>query len=407
LQLEGTWLQRAAGAEFTSMTFDQLISAAASSKASDIHLRAGHPPLVRINGELQKWTTVAALTPAHLEAIAGRLLPPGIYLGQGRGVTAEAAPAIEGRLEVDVAWQASESIRIRASVFRQRGTVGVSMRLIPDKIPPIDTLGLPPAVIKLTEERRGLVVVTGVTGSGKSTTLAALIDVINRTRPDHVLTIEDPIEFVHRNRKAVITQREIRTDTETYASGLRAALRQDPDVILIGEMRDPETIETALIAAETGHLVFSTLHTLNAPETINRIVSVFPPHQHDQIRHQLAGVLRASVSQRLLPAADGKRRVLAAEVLVSTPYIKDCIQDPDKTSLIADAIVAGGSEYGMQSFDQAILKLCQEGVVTIEEAERAVTNVEEFKMRLRGITSGTASTMVMSGMGSDVHRFVK
>ena len=383
------------------MTFDQLISAAAASQASDIHLRAGHPPLVRINGDLQKWQTVAALTPAHLEAIASRLLPPGIFLGQGRGAAANPSERgdAESRLEVDVAWQASEAIRIRASVFRQRGTVGVSMRLIPDKIPAIETLGLPPAVISLAQEQRGLVLVTGVTGSGKSTTLAAIIDVINRTRPGHILTIEDPIEFVHRNKRGVVTQREIRTDTDSYASGLRAALRQDPDVILIGEMRDPETIETALVAAETGHLVFSTLHTLNAPETINRIVAVFPPHQHDQIRHQLAGVLKASVSQRLLPAADGKRRVLAAEVLVSTPYIKDCIQDPDKTSLIADAIVAGGSEYGMQSFDQAILRLCQDGVVTVTEAERAVTNVEEFRMRLRGITASTADAM-MGGMGS-------
>lgn len=378
------------------MTFDQLISAAAGSQASDIHLRAGHPPLVRINGELQKWQSVAALTPAHLEAIASRLLPPGIHLGLGRGVglsPGDAGPA-ESRLEVDVAWQASETIRVRASVFRNRGTVGVSMRLIPDKIPAAESLGLPAAVTKLAQEQRGLVLVTGVTGSGKSTTLAAIIDVINRTRAGHILTIEDPIEFVHRNKRAVVTQREIRTDTDSYATGLRAALRQDPDVILIGEMRDPETIETALVAAETGHLVFSTLHTLNAPETINRIVAVFPPHQHDQIRHQLAGVLKASVSQRLLPAADGKRRVLAAEVLISTPYIKDCIQDQDKTSLIADAIVAGGSEYGMQSFDQAILKLCQEGVVTVAEAERAVTNVEEFRMRLRGITSGAASAMM-------------
>jgi twitching motility protein PilT len=382
------------------MTFDQLISAAATSKASDIHLRAGHPPLVRVNGDLQRWTSVAALTPAHLEAIAGRLLPPGIYLGQGRGVTAggPAEATAEGRLEVDVAWQASETVRIRASVFRQRGTVGVSMRLIPDRIPPVEELGLPASVIRLAELRRGLVVVTGITGSGKSTTLAALIDVINRTRPAHVLTIEDPIEFVHRNKVATITQREIRTDTLSYASGLRSALRQDPDVIMIGEMRDAETIETALVAAETGHLVFSTLHTLNAPETINRIVSVFPPHQQDQVRHQLAGVLKASVSQRLLQSADGKRRVLAAEVLVSTPYIKDCLQDPDKTSLIPDAIVAGASEYGMQSFDQSILKLCQDGIVTVAEAEGSVTNVEEFRMRLRGITTGTGGNMVTSGM---------
>lgn len=385
------------------MTFDQLISAAASSKASDIHLRAGHPPLVRINSELQPWPAVAALTPAHLEAIAARMLPPGIYLGQGRGVgNGSGDSQTEGRLEVDVAWQASESVRIRASVFRQRGTVGVTMRLIPDRIPPIEQLGLPASVIKLAELRRGLVVVTGITGSGKSTTLAALIDVINRTRPDHVLTIEDPIEFVHRNKRSTVTQREIRTDTLSYATGLRSALRQDPDVIMIGEMRDAETIETALVAAETGHLVFSTLHTLNAPETINRIVSVFPPHQQDQIRHQLAGVLKASVSQRLLRHADGKSRVLAAEVLVSTPYIKDCIQDREKTSLIPDAIVAGASEYGMQSFDQAILQLCQDGVVTIAEAEGAVTNVEEFRMRLRGITTGAGNGAVSSGMGMDL-----
>ena len=391
------------------MTFDQLISAAAASNASDIHLRAGHPPLVRINGDLQSWDTVAVLSAEHLEALAGRLLPPGIYLGQGHGGMSSGAddPRTEGRLEVDVAWQASDAIRIRASVFRQRGTVAVSMRLIPDRIPQIEELGLPPAVMALAEQRRGLVLVTGITGSGKSTTLAALIDLINRTRAAHVLTIEDPIEFVHRNKKATVTQREIRTDTLSYATGLRSALRQDPDVILIGEMRDVETIETALVAAETGHLVFSTLHTLNAPETINRIVSVFPPHQHDQIRHQLAGVLKASVSQRLLQAADGKGRVLAAEVLVSTPYIKDCIQDRNKTSLIPDAIVAGASEYGMQSFDQAILALCQKGVVTVAEAEASVTNVEEFRMHLRGITSGTTHSTMMAGLGGDIARIAR
>jgi twitching motility protein PilT len=360
------------------MTFDQLIVAATESRASDIHLRAGQAPLVRINGDLMRWDTVAPLSAAHLDAIASRLLPP---FHQER---------LQTKLEVDVAWQAPGNVRVRASVFRQRGTVAVSMRLIPDEIPSLETLGLPEAVVTLAGESRGLVLVTGVTGSGKSTTLAALVDLINRTRPLHVLTIEDPIEFVHRDARGVVTQREIGFDTPSYASGLRAALRQDPDVILIGEMRDPETIETALVAAETGHLVFSTLHTLDAPETISRIVSAFPPHQQTQIRTQLARVLKAAVSQRLIPRADGQGRALAAEVLISTPYIRDCLLDASKTSLIADAIVAGRSEYGMQSFDQAILKLCQDGTVTIAEAERWVTNVEEFRMRLRGITPGAA-----------------
>jgi twitching motility protein PilT len=372
------------------MTFDQLITTANAKGASDIHLRAGHAPLVRIHGVLQRWGSVAALTSQHLDAIAERLLPPAHM------------QRLKTKLEVDVAWQAPGVGRIRASVFRQRGTVAVSMRLIPDNIPAVDVLGLPQAVIKLATEQRGLVLVTGVTGSGKSTTLAALIDLINRNRPDHVLTIEDPIEFVHRDRMAVVTQREIGFDTPSYASGLRAALRQDPDVILIGEMRDPETIETALVAAETGHLVFSTLHTLDAPETMNRIVGAFPPHQQGQIRTQLSRVLKAAVSQRLLPRADGKGRALAAEVLISTPYIRDCIEDMHKTSLIADAIVAGGSEYGMQSFDQAILKLCQDGTVTVAEAEKWVTNVEEFRMRLRGITSGTAAAINLGAMAGQI-----
>ncbi len=375
------------------MTFDQLIIAASSSGASDIHLRAGQVPLVRVNGDLQRWSSVAPLTAAHLEAIAARLLPP---THQER---------LQTKLEVDVAWQATSVGRVRASVFRQRGTIGVSMRLIPEQIPALGVLGLPPSVVKLAEESRGLVVVTGVTGSGKSTTLAALVDLINRTRPVHVLTIEDPIEFVHKDQRAVVTQREIGFDTQSYPSGLRAGLRQDPDVILIGEMRDPETIETALVAAETGHLVFSTLHTLDAPETINRIVAAFPPHQQLQIRTQLARVLRAAISQRLLPRADGAGRALAAEVLISTPYIRDCIQDADKTSLIADAIMAGVSEYGMQSFDQAILGLCQQKVVTVAEAERWVTNVAEFKMRLRGITSGSTAVVALNAHGPELQGY--
>jgi twitching motility protein PilT len=373
------------------MTFDQLVSTAGARGASDIHLRAGHVPLVRIDGTLERWTSVAPIGAADLEAIAMRLLPPA---HQER---------LKHQLEVDVAWQAPGVGRVRASVFRQRGTVAISMRLIPAAVPTLEVLGLPPSVVALAAESRGLVLVTGVTGSGKSTTLASLVDLINRTRALHILTIEDPIEFVHKDARAVVTQREIGFDTPSYPSGLRSALRQDPDVILIGEMRDVETIETALIAAETGHLVFSTLHTLDAPETVNRIISVFAPHQQDQVRQQLARVLRAAVSQRLLPRADGRGRVLAAEVLITTPYVRDCIEDPDKTSMIADAIVAGVSQYGMQSFDQAILRLCQQNLVTIEEALRWVTNVEEFKMRLRGITPGSAASVSVTG--GDIQRF--
>ena len=288
------------------MTFDELVTAAGARGASDIHLRANHVPLVRIDGSLERWTQVAALPADYLEAIAMRLLPA---VHQERLLT---------KMEVDVAWQAPGVGRVRASVFRQRGTVGISMRLIPSEVPSLEALGLPPSVVALAEESRGLVLVTGATGSGKSTTLAALVDLINKTRALHILTIEDPIEFVHNDYRAVVTQREVGFDTPAYASGLRSALRQDPDVILIGEMRDPETVETALVAAETGHLVLSTLHTLDAPETINRIVSVFPPHQQGQIRHQLSRVLRAAVSQRLMPRSDGRGRVLAAEVLIAT-----------------------------------------------------------------------------------------
>ncbi|MEZ5319664.1 MAG: type IV pilus twitching motility protein PilT [Vicinamibacterales bacterium] len=380
------------------MTFDELVASAGARGASDIHLRAGQPPLVRIGGALERWTSVAAVTAPHLEAIAQRILSP---YHQER---------LQTKLEVDVAWQAAGVGRIRASVFKQRGTIAISMRLIPATVPSLERLGLPPSVVKLASETRGLVLVTGVTGSGKSTTLAAIIDLINRTRREHILTIEDPIEFVHQDQMAVITQREIGFDTPAYAGGLRSALRQDPDIILIGEMRDPETIETALTAAETGHLVFSTLHTLNATETINRIVGAFPPHQQEQIRHQIASVIKAAISQRLLPRADGAGRVLAAEVLIATAYIKDCIIDPDKTSLIHDAIVAGGSQYGMQTFDQHIIRLVADEIVTVDEAMRWVTNVEEFKMRLGGITTGTSTAsmsaaMAAAGEKSDIERF--
>ena len=367
------------------MTFDQMIQAASARGASDIHLRADRVPLVRVDGLLERWTNVAAV-----EGIATRLLSPS-HQAQ-----------LQARFEVDIAWQAPGVGRIRASVFRQRGTIGVSMRLIPDVIPTLEELGLPASVASLCSESRGLILLTGATGTGKSTTLAAMVDLINRTRPLHIITIEDPIEFVHNDHTAVVTQREVGFDTTEYASGLRSALRQDPDVILIGEMRDVDTIETALVAAETGHPVLSTLHTMDAPETINRIVAVFPPHQQMQIRHQLASVFKATVSQRLLPRADGRGRALAAEVLMGSAFVRDCIADPEKTSGIAQAIVQGGIQYGMQSFDQAILKLCLDKLVTVDEATKWVTNVEEFKMRLRGITPGSVSG---PGGKADIQRF--
>ncbi len=363
------------------MTFDALLTSAAALGASDIHLRAGQPPLLRIHGDLTRANDVGVLSAMDLDALASRLLNPAQRERLARD------------LEVDVAWQIPELGRCRASVFRQRGTTGLALRLIPAHVPSLESLGLPGAVGALAAESRGLIVVTGATGSGKSTTLAALVDRINRERAVHILTIEDPIEFLHADQRAVISQREIGFDTSSYASGLRSALRQDPDVILVGEMRDVETIETALIAAETGHLVLSTLHTLDAAETITRIVSVFPPHHQAQIRLQLSRVLRAAVSQRLLPRADGTGRALAAEVLISTPFIREAIADQDKTSLIHGAIADGGSEYGMQTFDQAILRLCQQQIVSVAEAQRWVTNVDEFNMRLRGITPGSRGAL--------------
>ena len=361
------------------MTLDSLVSAAGVRGASDIHLRVRQFPMLRIHGALERLTTFPIVTPEDLEEWARRLL------------TADQHDRLTTRQEVDAALVFPGLGRCRASVFRQRGSLAISLRLIPSTAPALQDLGLPDSVMALAKESRGLVLITGATGSGKSTTLAALVGEINRTRPMHILTIEDPIEFIHEDEQSVVSQREVGFDVESYPRGVLSALRQDPDVILLGELRDRETIETALVAAETGHLVLSTLHTLDAPETVNRIVSAFEIFQQPQIRHQLARVLRATVSQRLLPRANGKGRALAAEVLVSTPYVRDCIADMDKTSLIAGAIATGGEAYGMQNFDQSILALCRSGAVSVEEASNWVTNIDEFKMRLAGITPGSAS----------------
>jgi len=293
--------------------------------------------------------------------------------------------------------------RFRCNVFQQRGTVGLVLRVIPVKIMTVRELGLPMVLEKICNEQRGLILCTGTTGSGKSTTLAAMIDFINAQRTEHIITIEDPIEFLHRDKKSIVNQREVEVDTRSFAAALRSALRQDPDVILVGEMRDYETIETAITAAETGHLVLSTLHTLDATETVNRIISVFPPHQQKQIRLQLAGVLKAVVSMRLIPRADGHGRVPACEVMIATPFIRDCIINKDKTKLIHEAIAAGVSQYGMQTFDQSIFQLYKKELISYDEALRRASNPDEFKLKIQGIQS--ASDMAAEEMERTMQSF--
>jgi twitching motility protein PilT len=312
---------------------------------------------------------------------------------------------------VDLAYSVAGLGRFRCNTFQQRGTIGMIFRVIPMRVATIDDLALPQILKKIAMEERGLVLVTGTTGSGKSTTLAAMIDEINATRTAHIMTVEDPIEYLHRDNRSIVNQREIGVDTMSFSQALRSALRQDPDVILVGEMRDFETIETALLAAETGHLVFSTLHTLDATETINRIIAVFPPHQQKQIRIQLASVLKAVISQRLIPKVDSKGRAPAVEVLISTAFIRDCIMDKEKTHLIHGAIAQGTSQYGMQTFDQSIFYLFQQKLISYEEALRWASNVDEFKLKVQGISTTSEmsrdqmATAAQTGGVSEITRF--
>jgi twitching motility protein PilT len=354
---------------------NDLLKIAASSGASDLHLKVGSYPMMRVNGTLMVASEAKRLERADTEAMAAVLFTP------------DHVEKFRRAQEVDLAYSVAGLGRFRCNVFQQRGTVGIVLRVIPTRIKNIDELGLPPVLKRIASEERGLVLVTGTTGSGKSTTLAAMIDYINTTRAAHIMTVEDPIEYLHRDHHSLVNQREVAVDTNSFASSLRSALRQDPDVILVGEMRDFETVETALLAAETGHLVFSTLHTLDATETVNRIITVFPPHQQRQVRIQLASVLKAAISQRLLPRADGLGRVPAVEVMVATAFIRDCVVDKDKTSMIHGAIAAGTSQYGMQTFDQSIFSLYQQGFVTLDEALRWASNVDEFKLKVQGIST--------------------
>ncbi|MCK9173394.1 MAG: type IV pilus twitching motility protein PilT, partial [Desulfuromonas thiophila] len=289
--------------------------------------------------------------------------------------------------EIDLAYGIAGLGRFRVNLFTQRGSISAVMRAIPFTVQTLDELLLPPIIKKLTQEQRGLILVTGTTGSGKSTTLASMIDAINANRTNHIITIEDPIEFLHRDKKSIINQREMGVDTASFASALKSALRQDPDVILVGEMRDYETIETALTAAETGHLVLSTLHTVDAQESINRIVGVFPPFQQRQIRLQLSAILKGVISQRLVPRADGKGRVPAVEVMVSTARIRELIDDKEKTKMIRDAIQQGHDNYGMQTFDQSLMSLLSHQLITYDEALRQSSNPDDFKLKMSGISS--------------------
>ncbi|MDP3719835.1 MAG: type IV pilus twitching motility protein PilT [Acidobacteriota bacterium] len=357
------------------MHVNDLLKLAVEKGASDLHLKVGSYPMARIHGHLAPVSAEKQLNHEDLVEMAASIMS-----------TAQRQKFKDSQ-EVDLAYSVPGLGRFRCNVFQQRGTIGCVLRVIPVNVKSLDELGLPPVLKKIAEEERGLVLVTGTTGSGKSTTLAGMIDYINKTRTSHVITIEDPIEYLHRDNQCIINQREIGVDTRSFAYALRSALRQDPDVILVGEMRDMETIETAMHAAETGHLVFSTLHTLDATETINRIISVFPPHQQKQIRLQLASVLRAAIAQRLIPRQDGVGRAPAVEVLVATPFIKDCIVDKDKTHLIAGAIAQGTSQYGMQTFDQSIFSLYQEELISYDEALRWASNVDEFKLRVQGISN--------------------
>ncbi len=357
---------------------DDLLQMAMSFGASDLHLRAGSFPVIRINGELRPLSGVARLNQDETLEMAFSMM------------SNRQKQHFKEAFEVDIGYGVSGLGRFRVNIFQQRNSIGIVARVISDEIKNFNELGLPPILNKIADENRGLILVTGTTGSGKSTTLAAIVDHINQTRNSHIVTIEDPIEFLHKDKNAFITQREVDVDTRSFAEALRGSLRQDPDVILVGEMRDLETMETALVAAETGHLVLSTLHTLDAQETLTRIISAFPPYQQKSIRIQLAGLLKAVVSQRLMKSAKGNSRVPAVEVLISTPLIRDYILSEEKTSQIRDAIAAGTSQYGMQVFDQSLFYLYQSGLITLEEALRGSTNPDEFRLRLAGIQN-TAS----------------
>ncbi len=368
---------------------DSALRHTVANEGSDLHLKVGSPPTVRVHGTLAPIEGAAPLAPADTEAALATILA-------GSHVDGE----FEAEGEADLSYSIAGLSRFRVNAFRQRGAVSIVCRVIPYQVRTIEDLGLPPVIRALAEERRGIILLTGTTGSGKSTTLAAMIDHINSTRPEHVITLEDPIEYLHEDKKAIINQREVGSDTVSFGRAMRRVLRQDPDVILIGEMRDEETVRTALSAAETGHLVLSTLHTLDATETINRIIDFFPPHLQQQARVMLASTLKGAVSQRLVPTADGEGRVAASEILVVTGRVEDLILSPAETGKISQ-VIAEGEYYGMQTFDQSLLKHVQSGAVSEATAMEYASSPHDFKLMLQSAGNRASDISNLIGAPDD------
>ncbi len=374
------------------ISIDDILKAAVRVGASDIHIGTGRHPILRVEGKLTPVRSAPKLTPEDVKGMAYSMMNP------------SQREKFEQLFEMDLAYSISGLSRFRVNVFQQRGTYSIAIRSIPFNILDFESLHLPPVMEKIANEERGLIIVTGTTGSGKSTTLASIVNYINKTKSRHIITVEDPLEYMHEDQMSYINQREVGIDTMAFANAMRAALREDPDVILVGELRDLETMEICLSAAETGHLVLTTLHTLDAMESVNRMLTVFPPHQHNQVRYQLAQVLKAVISQRLVPMADGKARVPAVEILIATERIKELISDSTKTWEIRQAIQEGSLHYGMQTFDQCLYGLFKGNLITYDEAMRQATNKNDLSMRIEGITSGSSSLIREETFGSQNSR---